>query len=357
MKFSWREGLILLSVITLMLGGCSQNLEVSAEEIIHNAIESEKDVTNYQGVSEMKLFEEDEMTEHIILEEYVADGKRKVVTTDQLLDQEIEVLNDGESMLMYDKASGEAHEMVMTELGDFAGISPKDQFKTMMESMKDSHTYEMLGEEKLLDYDTYHMQVKAKEADSLLGDMEIWIDQKTWFIVKLISETGDTRTELEYTELDFSPKFAEDTFTLDIPDDVEIANLEESFAPDTVTVEEAEEALGQAFLVFPEEEFHLLSMQMYDFSSEMERHELELMYSSDEDIPLFSLSVFPTPDDMAIEEVDLEIRGNPAETEEVINSILWDEDGLRYSIVITNPDVEQEEVVKWTEDMVLSSEK
>ncbi|MFC4025260.1 outer membrane lipoprotein carrier protein LolA [Oceanobacillus longus] len=357
MKVSWRVVLILLSVITLLLGGCSQNTEASAEEIIHNAIESEKDVNTYQGKAEMKMYEGEEMTQHTILEEYVEGEKRKIVTNDPLLEEEVEVLNDGTTMYMYDKTNNQASEMDMTELGDFASLSPKDQFKGMMEMMKDSHTYEVVGDEKVLDYDTYHIQVKAKEADNLLGDMELWVDQKTWFVVKLVSETGDTRTEFAYTELDFSPEFADETFTLDIPDDVEIANLEESFAPDAVTLEEAEEALGQPFLVFPEEEFILSSMQMYDFSAGLDRHELELMYSSKEDIPMFSLSIFPTPDDMPVEADDLEIRGNAAEYEEMINSIHWDEDGLRYMILITNPDVEQEEVVKSTENMISSSEK
>ncbi|WP_340002833.1 hypothetical protein [Oceanobacillus sp. FSL K6-0127] len=360
MKFTWRKGLILLSLITLILGGCSQNMEVSAEEIIQNAIESEKDVNAYQGVAEMKMFEGEEMTQHIILEEYVEGEKRKVVTNDQVLKQEVEVLNDGTTMLIYDKANNQAQEMDTTEFVDFAGISPKEQFKTMMGMMGESHTYEMVGEEQMLDADTFHIRVKANEADNLLGDMELWVDQKTWFVVKLVSETGDIRTEFEYTELDFSPDFADDTFTLDIPEDIEITNLEEDLeelGPETVTVKEAEEALGQAFLVFPEEAYHLASMQMYDFSAGLNRHELELMYSSKENIPLFSLSVFPTPDDMPVEEADLEIRGNAAEYEEVIKSIVWDEDGLRYSIVITHPDIDEEEIVKSTERMILSSEK
>lgn len=357
MKFTWRRCLILLSVITLILGGCSQNMEVSAEEIIHNAIESEKEVMNYLGKAEMKMFEGEEMTEYILLEEYVADAKRKVVTIDQLLKQEIEVLNDGETMIMYDEANGQAHEMDVTEFGDLASLSPKEQFKTMMESMDDSHTYEIVDEEKVLDYDTYHIEMKANEADNLLGDMEVWVDQKTWFVVKIVSETGDIRTELEYTELDFSPKFAEDTFTLDIPDDIEIINLAEDFGPDTVTVEEAETALGQAFLMFSEEDIDLASVQMYSYSSELDRSEVELMYHSQEDIPMFSLSVFPTPEGIEVEEADIEIRGNAAEHEEMIDSILWDEDGLRYSIVIANPDVDIDEVVKWTENMILSSEK
>ncbi|WP_156289324.1 LolA family protein [Oceanobacillus salinisoli] len=357
MKLVERRSVILLSVIIFMLGGCSQEMNVSAKEIIHNAIESDKDVSTYHGESEMKLYDGEEFMEHVILQEYVTNGKRKVVTKDQLLNQEIEVLNDGKKMLMYDRSKQEVHEMDVSELEEMVSLSPKDQFKTMMESMQDTHTYEIAGEEKVLDLNTYHIEVKANDTDNLLGDMEIWVEQKTWFVVKVVSETGDMRTEFEYTMLDFSPNFTEETFAIDIPDDVEIASLDDMFGPNPVTLDEAEEALGQAFLVFKEDDIYLSDVQMYDFSSELDRYEVELTYRSKEDIPMFSLSIFQTPEDMRIEDGNFEIRGNIAEYEEVMNGFLWDEDGLRYSLLITNPDIDQDEIVKLTEAMSLSSER
>lgn len=359
MKWTWKPYVIAVSILTLILGGCSQDMNVSAEEILHNAIESEKDVTRYKGISEMKTKEGEDLTEHLILEEYVDDQQRKVITTDQILEQETVAFNDGERMLMYDEARDEAYEMDVTELGDIAGLSPKEQFKNMMEMVGDSHSYEMIGEEKILDFDTYHIQLTADDSDQLLGDMELWIDQKTWFVVKMISETGGIQTEVTYTELDFSPEFTEDTFTIDIPEDVDIADLEDDFAPDTVTLEEATEALDQAFFIFPEEgdEMGLTDIQMYGVSNEEARSEVILSYSNEEGIPVFSLSVFPTPENMEIEKADLEIRGNKAEYQDMIDGILWDEDGLRYSIVIEDPNLDQETIGELAEEMVLSTEE
>ncbi|WP_068677771.1 hypothetical protein [Oceanobacillus sp. Castelsardo] len=176
-------------------------------------------------------------------------------------------------------------------------------------------------------------------------------------MVKLISETGDMTSELEYTELNFSPKFSTDKFTLEIPEDVEISELEESFGADSVTLEEAEEAIGQDFLVFPEGEIQLSEVNMYDFSEGLGRHEVELNYSSEEDIPMLTLSIFPAPEGMEIKEGDVKIRGNNGEYEEMIDGFIWDEDGLRYSLLITNPDFDKEDVLKLTESMKLSSEE
>jgi outer membrane lipoprotein-sorting protein len=356
MKITWRKSVILLSISVLLLGGCSAGMNVSAEEIIHNALESEEELNSYYGKSEMKLYEGGELTDHAILEEYIADGKAKIITNGQLNNEVMEVLNDGEQMLMYDKANKEATSMDMSGMVDIGSVSPKEQFKLMVDSMKDSHSYEVIGEEKVLDFDTYHIKLKANKTDNLFGDFELWVDKKSWFVVKFISETGEMRTEFEYTDLDLSPDFDESTFTIDIPDDIEITSLEDDFGPDTVTLEEAEKALGQPFYVFSEDEVQLSSVQMYDLTKELGRYEVELIFSSNEGIPLFTMSVFPTNEGTEIEEGSLEIRGNKAEFEEIINGIFWDEQGMRYSLLITNPDIDQEDIMKWAENMVLSSE-
>lgn len=337
-------------------------MQVSAEEIIHNAIESEKEVNEYYGKSEIKLFEGEEMTEHMTMEEYVSGMEKKMVTKGLLQGEEVEAVNNGESMLLYDKSTGTAQKMDTGELADIYAKSPKDNYKMLLDAMQDSHTYELAGEEKLLDRDTFHIKMKAKETGNLLGDMDLWVDKDTWMVVKTISKAGNIRTESEYVELDFSPEFDEATFTLDIPDDVEITDIADNFASESVTVEEAEEALGQAFYLFSEEdvtlqEIELQETNMSQGSEEIKRNELNLVYTSKEDVPLFSLAVFPAPEDMPLETSDLEIRGKAAEYDETINLIIWDEEDLRYSLIITNPDLEMEEITKLTEEMVLSSEE
>lgn len=337
-------------------------MQVSAEEIIHNAIESEKEVNEYYGKSEIKLFEGEEMTEHMTMEEYVSGMEKKMVTKGLLQGEEVETVNNGESMILYDKSTGTAQKMDTGELADIYAKSPKDNYKMLLDDMQDSHTYELAGEEKLLDRDTFHIKMKAKESGNLLGDMDLWVDKDTWMVVKTILKAGNIRTESEYVELDFSPEFDEATFTLDIPDDVEITDTADNFASESVTVEEAEEALGQAFYLFSEEdvtlqEIELQETNMSQGSEEIKRNELNLVYTSKEDVPLFSLAVFPAPEDMPLETSDLEIRGKAAEYDETINLIIWDEEDLRYSLIITNPDLEMEEITKLTEEMVLSSEE
>ena len=342
---------MLFSIVTLFLAGCSNNLKVSADEIMQNAIESEKEITEYYGKAEIKTYEGKELIEHTLIEEHASGKQKKVTVNEQLLEQEIVSLSDGTTSITYDVTNQLAYEMDVSEFGDLAGLNPKEQVKLLLEAMNDSHTYEVVGEEKVLYFDTYHVQLKTNADDSLIGDMELWVDQKTWFIVKLKSKVGDIRSEMSYVELDFSPKFAEDTFTIDIPEGIELTNLNEEFAPDVVTLEEAEEALGQPFLTFSNDDLELTSIQMYDLGGE---YQLELEYNHADGTPMATLTIFPAFEEMDTEtgEFDLEIRGNYAEYEEMLNAYFWDEDGLSYTLM-ANPDISFEDVQAWTENMTL----
>ncbi|GIO21473.1 hypothetical protein [Oceanobacillus sp. J11TS1] len=354
-QFRWKASFMAISIFILILGGCSQNMEVSAEEIIHNAIESEKEVSEYYGKSEMKMFDGEEMIEESIMEEFVSGNDRKIVTYGQSqgTEEEIELLNNGEKMVMYNKSNKTAQEMDTTAFADYQ-FTPKEFFQRMLAGMRDSHDYEVIGEEEMLDRDTFHIKLEAKEADSLMGDMELWVDKETWMVLKTISETGDSKMESTYTELDLSPDFAEDTFTLDIPDDVEITNMEDIGSTESISAEEAEEELGKAFYMFPEEAYTLNDIEINNVET-VDRKELNLTYISNDDIPMFFLSIFEAPEDMEIEASNVQIRGNVTQYEESINAYYWDEDGLRYVLMITNPDIE-EEILELTEDMMLSSE-
>ncbi|GAA0344533.1 outer membrane lipoprotein carrier protein LolA [Oceanobacillus oncorhynchi subsp. oncorhynchi] len=332
-------------------------MNISAEEIMRKAVEAGEGMDHYYTLSESKVYQGTELMEHSILEEYVGNGKRKTITHDQLAgeDKRTETLNDGNKTIIYDKYNRSAFEMDITADGDVESYDSTGEMNGMLGITKNTHELEIIGEEKILDFDTFHIEAKAKVSDHVFGDTALWVDQKTGFIIKMISEAGGIRTELEYKEIDLSPVFAADTFTLNIPDDVEIKDLE-SFAPDTVTLAEAEEILKQSFYLFPEDEFILKDIEMHHIDGIITRDELNLTYYSKADIPMFSLSIFHSPEGMEIEKADVEIRGRKAAYEKVVNSITWDEEGLRYSIIMIGSEVEKNEMVEKAESMVLSSD-
>ena len=121
-------------------------------------------------------------------------------------------------------------------------------------------------------------------------------------------------------------------------------------------MEEAETALEKPFLVMNEEDVTIENIELDELAGEINRTEITLYYIN-QDLPAFTLSVFPTPEEAGMElaSSDLQVRGQNAEYMKEIKALAWDEDGLRYNIIISHPDLEIEDVLKMTENMKLSS--
>ncbi|QED48997.1 LolA family protein [Cytobacillus dafuensis] len=353
------KGLLVSSCLALgVLAGCSGDLNVSAEEIITNVLEADKELKSYYAEGEMKFFEGDTLKEAHLMKEYVNEnGKKKVMIIDKNTKNETVSVNDGKELITYDKKENKAFKIDVSSL-DLPEKTQREQLIAMMEALKDTHNYEIIGEEKVNGFLTHHVKLIPKEKKSLLGEMEFWVDQKTWFLVKSISTVGENRSEIVYTKLDTSTKFAEDTFKINLPKDVEIKNIDEDLGQRIGTIQDAEKGLGKPFLVFDEEDLTFSGVEILETKGEINRTEVSMNYLK-EGNPQLNLSIFPAPEGQGMEIAynGLKVRGNNAEYMEEIDALSWDEDGLRYSILINNPDLSLEDVMKMTEKMKLSSSK
>lgn len=339
-------------LFVLVLGGCSQGEEASAAEMLSNVVESQKELKDYYGELHMSVHANNQV-QHTTMKEYSSEkGQRKVVIHNKEENEDIINLFDGQKMLIYEPASKKAYEMRVEE-DDLMGLfNPKDQIMKILELVKDTHELEMLGEEEVLGIKVNHLRLKSVDEDSFLGTMDFWIDPKTWLPLKSISDTGDERIEVYYTKLDFSPKFARDTFTLKLPKDVKVETLD----GEDSSVQEAEKSLGKPFLIFPDnEQMKLASIQ--DLGGDLQ--EFTFNYQDAENKPLFSLTVFPPDQETGkLRTGKWQVRGQPAEVMKEIDGIAWNEDGLRYVVIMEQPEILKiEDVIRLAKDMVYSSEK
>ncbi|WP_449539415.1 LolA family protein [Ferdinandcohnia sp. Marseille-Q9671] len=332
---------------------------MSSEEIISNVLASKEKNISYYGEGVMKLLTNDQVTEHATFEEFaLEDGKRKIILTDHMKNnQKSYTLNDGKQIISYEQDSEEALRMDLSAEEMPALGSPKEQLMVMLDSIRDTHDYEIVGEETLHDLQVYHVKATSKTDSSFLGDVEIWVDQKTWVMVKIISIVGEAKSEVEYKVLDFSPDFSENTFTLEIPENVAITQIDSKSNSTNGTIHDAEHAIGQSILVFREDDLTLESVEITDLKGETNRTEVTVYYM-DQNIPSLIVSVFPTPEGegMSLKPGKWQVRGQDAEYDDFINALSWDEDGLRYTIIPQNPDISIEEVITLTKNMQFSSD-
>jgi outer membrane lipoprotein-sorting protein len=358
MKF---KNILIGSTLSLsLLAGCSNEVAASSEEIVSNVLEAGKEIESYYGKATFRMYTEGQETENLIMEEYVGgNDKRKIITTDlNKNNQKAYAYNDGKQFITYDEESKKALSMDIEGVGLPTSMTQKEQFTTLLEQMKDTHTYEVVGEEEMLGFDTYHLKITANSKDSLLGDMEIWVDKKTWFTLKTVVNSSGIRSEVVYNEVDFAPEFSEDTFEVNLPEGVEISPMETEIPMNTGTIEEAKQALGQPFLLFHDDNQKVQQIEWNVIEGELNRTEVAILYSNSDNIPTFTLSIFPTPEGqgMEIEESEWKVRGQKAEYMEEIRALSWDEEGIRYSILIEHPELSVEEIIELTETMQYETE-
>src|SRR5699024_3882686 len=246
------------------------------------------------------------------------------------------------------------------ELLEFNQPSPKEQVNNLLEMVRDTHEISSEGEAEIAGRDTYHLVAKAKEENTLFGDQELWIDKENWMVLKMIFNTGDSKTEMVYTKIDFNPRIPADTFTLDRPDDVEMKNLDDMSNESKITLEAAKENIG-SFHYFPEnEELDISTIEMIELQGEIKRKEVNIDYKKD-DLPLLTLAVFDSPE--AMDEEALELPGEEAVTirdqegsfteSSGFRSLVWQEDGKNYSIILIDPNLTLEDLKEMTKEMEL----
>ncbi|MGG4393441.1 outer membrane lipoprotein carrier protein LolA [Paenibacillus thiaminolyticus] len=332
-----RIGLCILLVASFLLSGCQNNLgfNLSGEQIVDKVLESGKESFSYYGESLSITYENGKEKDSYLMKEWLdgeSDRMRLEVTS--VKDSTVTV-NDGRQFIVWDQTGGEAFRMSVR--GDSPPLTQREQMKQMLEKLQATHDFETVGEEKVGEWNTIHFKAIARQKDDLFQRMELWIDPKTWMMLKTVFESGPVRSESIYTKLDMSPNFGEDTFKLDIPEGIPVLDLDPSMGTRNVTLAEAEEALGRTFLQCGADGVKLMEITMYYLQENFDRTEFSLNYWKD-DKPYLTLSVSTAPPAGAGLEPEygmekIEVRGQTGIYDDSLHTLWWNEDGLRYTLM------------------------
>lgn len=349
--------LVMYLSLVLFGTGCAIEMNQSADEIMTNILESSTEINEYYAEGKMIVREGDNVIEEANFKEFVHEDGRRRLELEHIRDNNYNVtVRTEDEIINYDESSNTAIIFEIDSMDLPHGITQREQVTRLLGATKDTHEREIVGEEEVNGFNTYHMVLKANKNNSLFGDMEIWVDQKTWFMIKTTSVIGDTYSEAVYTLIDYSPSFSDEIFAIDLPDDVKIESIDDYVTFDEGDLKEAEQLLGQDFYMFDVEELNLDKIEI--FRSEL-HDEVTLHYSID-GFPSFMLSIFPAPEGTGMEITSNErtIRGLPTEIDIIGDShfFLWDEEGLRYSLIVENPEVSKEQIISYTEKMKQSTE-
>ena len=347
---------VVVTALTLTLVGCNtSDSAYSPQEIIDQAMQETEEATTYYGEYTMDM--EDEQP--TLIKEWVKDGKRRIELTGAD-DEHFITVNTGSNITSYDVKNNSAmiFEMDEEELATNMAPSPREQAEMLLKMVQDTHDITVEGEEKVAGRDSYHIVAKTQKENTLMGNLELWIDKKNWITLKMISTSGDLTMVIEYQKLDLDAAIDDKQFEIELPADAAIETVDNSaYAFKSSTIEEAKETFG-SFLQFNDEVLQLLNVTVMD----VEKHtEFALEYTRD-DVPALSLSILKndvssadiTTADSSGEE--LMVRGVKGTKMDMgsFRYIQWKEAGIQYGVILENPDLTFDEVLGFIEQMELN---
>lgn len=353
--------LFILGVIVLSLFGCSASEnQFSPEQVINNALAESSGPTSFYGELETRVIENKGKSEVTMSKEWrTEDGKVRIESENEDGSEETIAVNNGQALITYEVEKNEAFIIDDPELLSFNQPTPKEQADMLLEMVRDTHQISVEGEEKVAGRDTFHIATTPKEEGTLFGEQELWIDKENWMVLKMNFVTGDTKVEMIYTKVDYGTRISSEKFELDLPKDVVIEDLDNMDHMSNINLDEVTDSIGQPVLYIAEDEDIAISnIEKIELQGDINRTEINIDYNRD-DLPLFILTIFESDESLIADEEKLpgqkpiKVRNQNGMTIETdtTRTILWQEDGLTYSVTILDPSITNEKLQTLAEEM------
>ena len=339
-------------VLTMALAGCSAGETYSPQEIVAQTLAETTEVKSYYGEYKMDMGDEDVS----YIKEWVKDGKRRIELSGPDGEQYI-TINDGKQLTSFDVSANtvQIFEYPDDTTAALTQQSPKEQADMLLEMVEDTHEITLGKEEKVAGRDTYQLIAKANDDNSLMGDMEVWVDKENWMVLKTVTTSGGLTMTTEYTKVELQPELEDSLFVLETTEEAVVERMDAgSYGPAESSMEEAKATLG-SFLVFKEEA--RITLRSVEDMKVDERPEFAFNYDMNGE-PAFTLSVLEHLGNVADVEADLgttkiKIRGVDGEQMDMnkFRFIQWTEEGHQYAVILEDEALSFEEMYQYIENM------
>ncbi len=331
-------------VLSLSLAACSETENYSPQEILNNAMQETADLSSYYAEYTMDLGDGTIAT----AKQWTKNNKIRTEVQESNGETSL-AINDGKQIISY-LSSEKTATVFDLNTGSEEYLMPtlKEQVMSMYNLIKDTHEITFADDEKIAGHDTYHLIAKVKDKGTLFGDMEIWVDKKTWMPLKSTIVSGDITSTSEYTKYEPNTNIDDSVFVIDLPDDV-IIQKETIDLPSQITLEEAK-LLHESFLVVPESTGYTIDT-IEDMHVE-DTNEIAFNYVKN-DVLQFTLSIFKPAEPLTDIEEPITVRGIQGSLSDLTNFrfLQWEENGLRYNVIFENPDLSSDEFLEHAEKM------
>ncbi len=334
---------VIMSIVTTGCGNSgSGNTTLIPEKIVDKVIDNENVSKAYYGEAKIEFYENDKKLYETTMKEWWKPKNKRRAEMISKEEGKVISTNDGKKITIYTEKTNTV--MISPDLGE-EEIFHRDPRKIAMDELEfinKTHTIENKGEEDINGRSVIHIQGKPKEKDSILGNVDYWIDKDNWFIVKSIIISGNSKISTEYTKLDFDIKIKDEIFTHEVPDDAKIVNLDEETKSEIMTLEEVEKKLNTKILSYKGEDFKLDRIEYLKNNPEI-GEDFNQIYVDEKGIEIFTITVKKAMKLDESAEIPGEkssiIRGKKGNEMEqnTFKSVFWEDNAVNYSIFTVAP--------------------
>ena len=361
--------LIGLTIVASLFTGCSTKGDVMIpEEVITNVMKANEKSKSYYAEYKMDSYENEKLKESIEFKHWSDNSSGKVkarIETQDKTSGKVVTTNDGDKLISYTEKDKNAFSMkISDELGLGANTNYKDQLINQLGHISKTHVLTFKGEEEVGGFKTYHISAVAKEKNTILGDQEFWIEKSNWFLVKSSGDSGNNKTIMEYTKLNFSPKFDDSIFVQNLPSDVKVENIDDAAKDNETTIDlkKGAQIAGKAILHLKEDQGYKLKEVKYLNMEKAKHEEINQIYQKDGAAAFTLTTIIDGNKNIRDEEnlkipgeTEITIRGKKASVMEEIKVISWSENNLNYSVMVENPKLTMEDAKEIVKNLVLTN--
>lgn len=346
--------------LIVILSSCSAMRNLSPMEVLKNSIEQPTHI-QYYGESTMEVtFADTEEIDEVFVKEWRNNEMQRMEVDDgEVISTSV---TNGDQSIVYNEGESVAYSF-MDENNAYGLLQPKEEMDSLLGELYESHHIELVGDEMVAKRKTFHLYATPIDPNGSDSTYEIWIDKQYWVTLKMKTSNDMMNWTTTFTNIEFNPKFKENTFSMDPPKGYTLQEVDDDEQAKSISLEEAAEVYDKPFLYFEENEQFVLDTIMYSEYTDLEEEgsadepfvDLTFNYIKN-GIPYFSLTVlqpeeepepFPYEDDEMIH-----IRGQDVSFIDEAAFLSWREDGYLYMIDFYDSAITKQQIQKWTSEMV-----
>lgn len=358
--------------ITGLFGGCNLDKKtIIPEDVIKKAVSASEKPKSYYGEYKMKIYENNKIKETVSAREWIDNSndvvKRRIELKDNSSGTTIST-NDGKNIIVYIKEQKQAMTMSLESpaangADDVLGGNYKNQLLKQLAGMSKTHNITFQGEENVLDRKAYHIKAEPKQKDTILGTLDYWVDEESWIVSKAVTASKNSKTEIQYSKLDFSPKLDSSLFSQKLPDNIKVENMNNQIknSENVITLDEAVKLVGKPILYLPEGgAYKLKDVKSLHYDKSEGVNEINQSYEKDGAVAFVLTAVNPKDtgeksDDAKLPgEKEMQVRGKKGSVmDDTIKTVSWSEDGFNYNILLQDPKMSLDDAVKIADSLLL----